>query len=104
MGGDPPWRTDWLEIRAAAAPIWWAREFDFPRSSIDYMGRNFPDLESLPVIALESIIVERGRRDLKRLLDRISRRRGGGWDRLGELLRVTGQPPIVLQSSGDRTL
>ncbi len=104
MGGDPPWRTDWLEIRAAAAPIWWAREFDFPRSSIDYMGRNFPDLESLPVIALESIIVERGRRDLKRLLDRISRRRGGGWDRLGELLRVTGQPPKVLQSSGDRTL
>ena len=104
LGGDPPWRQDWLDMRAAGEPVWWAREQDFPRSSEEYIHRNFHELESLPVIALESMIVDRGKRDLKRLLDRISRRRGGGWERLGELLQLQAASPRILQPSGDRTL
>ena len=104
LGGDPPWRQDWLDMRAAGEPVWWAREQDFPRSSVEYIHRNFHELESLPVIALESMIVDRGKRDLKRLLDRISRRRGGGWERLGELLQLQAVSPRILQPSGDRTL
>ncbi|MGB1070681.1 MAG: hypothetical protein ACPG1Z_03365, partial [Planctomycetota bacterium] len=79
-------------------------EQDFPRPSVEYIQRNFHELESLPVIALESMIVDRGRRDLRRLVDRISRRRGGGWERLGELLQLLAAPPQILQPSGDRTL
>ena len=104
LGADPPWRQDWLDLRAAGEPVWWAREQDFPRPSVEYIQRNFHELESLPVIALESMIVDRGRRDLKRLVDRISRRRGGGWERLGELLQLLAAPPQILQPSGDRTL
>lgn len=104
LGADPPWRQIWLDLRAAGDPVWWAREQDFPRLSIEYIQRNFHELESLPVIALESMMVDRGRRDLKRLVDRISRRRGGGWERLGELLHLLAEPPRILQPSGDRTL
>ena len=104
LGADPPWRQDWLDLRAAGDPVWWAREQDFPRLSVEYIQRNFHEVESLPVVALESMIVDRGKRDLKRLVDRISRRRGGGWERLGELLQLLAEPPRILQPSGDRTL
>ena len=37
LGADPPWRKDWLDLRAAGSPLWWAREQDFPQRSIDYI-------------------------------------------------------------------
>ena len=98
LGADPPYCQDWLDLEPPVnRSVAWEQDF---APSVEHDPAH--GMESLPVIALESMIVDR-RRDLKGLVDRYLVV-VGGWERLGELLQLLAAPPQILQPSGDRTL
>ena len=101
-GAAPPWQGDWVRAREQFCPLWLSNERVIPPSSVDYFLRNSAEIRPFPVIAIEPFSVEKCRKDAEKLLQKISRRRGGGWDRLEELLRGAAISPRLLAPATDR--
>ncbi len=101
-GMGPCWEGDWMRARQQLNPLWVASEKTIPPECVQYLQRNTDQLQPFPVIAIEPAAVGRSRKDLKKLLKKMSRRRGGGWDRLEELLRETAIFPRLLAPIRDR--
>lgn len=101
-GMAPPWQADWADARQQLRPLWVASEKVIPESCAEYFQRNREELQPFPVIAIESQFGLKSRKDAEKLLQKISRRRGGGWDRLEELLRTSAISPRLLAPATDR--
>ncbi|MGE4618710.1 MAG: hypothetical protein AAEJ04_02760 [Planctomycetota bacterium] len=101
-GAAPPWQGDWIRAREQFCPLWLSNERVIPPSSVDYFLRNSAEIRPFPVIAIEPFSVEKCRKDAEKLLQKISRRRGGGWDRFEELLRGAAISPRLLAPATDR--
>lgn len=97
-----PWGKDWLHAEKSSLPLWIASENSNPHRAIEVLRRNSIDPLRIPVIGIESCETEKARRDAKKLILKISRRRGGGWERLEELLRAAAISPRLLASTSDR--
>lgn len=98
----PCWQGDWTRARQQFRPLWIASEKTIPPLCVDYLHRNSEELHPFPVIAIETFSVEKCKKDAEKLLQKISRRRGGGWDRFEELLRGAAISPRLLAPATDR--
>jgi len=98
----PPWQGEWIDARQQSQPLWVASERAIPHCCGEYFQRNQEKLQPFPVIAIESHFGHKSRKDAEKLLLKISRRRGGGWERLEELLRDAAISPRLLAPVTDR--
>ena len=97
-----PWRNDWFHAEKSSLALWIASENSNPRRAIEVLKRNSSEPLRIPVIGIESSETEKAHRDAQKLILKISRRRGGGWDRLEELLRAAAISPRLLASTSER--
>ncbi len=98
-----PWRDDWNQAKYQSTPLWIASEKSNPFEYIGYLLRNSRQAERIPAIGIESHEVELAFRAARKLVTKITRRRGGGWDRFEELLAAVAISPRLLASTAERT-
>ena len=97
-----PWASDWIAARERSEPLWLASERTQLNEAVEYLKRSSASTLSIPVIGIEGRAREKARRLLDKMIRKISRRRGGGWDRLEELLQDVAISPRLLASTVDR--
>jgi len=97
-----PWASDWIAARERSEPLWLASERTQLNEAVEYLKRSSSSTLSIPVIGIDSSAREKAAKLLKKMIRKISRRRGGGWDRLEELLQDVAISPRLLASTVDR--
>ena len=98
-----PWREDWNHAKKLSTPLWIASEKSNPLEFIDYLLRNSLQSVRIPAIGIESREVALAYKAARKLISKITRRRGGGWNRLEELLAAVAISPRLLASTAQRT-
>ncbi len=98
-----PWRDDWNQAKCLSTPLWIASENSNPLDYIKYLLRNSLNAEQIPAIGIESREVALAFRAARKLISKITRRRGGGWNRFEELLAAVAISPRLLASTAERT-